>query len=130
MSKQEAIRNAEKEIENIWKAIELLEALPEFEGVEYSTSTNCLSSTVFANLPYDWNVYKQFRRLIGRGWRGGNWCDTQHHDDTVHHHQSLTHQDFEADLNISLCSEMEGSTCKRVQIGTKEVPVYEVTCGN
>jgi hypothetical protein len=36
--------------------------------------------------------------------------------------------DNKENFSVSMRSEIEGSTCKLQQIGTKEVPVYEVTC--
>lgn len=125
---QQAIQDSIKHITSIGDAICLLKTLPEFNQANYGVYSHSSCSEVTINLPFNWQVYKQFRPLLGKGWKAQGWLNTQHRDNTIHKHQRFTHPNFRSEIRISLCTELTGTTCHLEQVGEETKPIFKVVC--
>ncbi len=77
-------------------------------------------------IPYDITTLRRIRRLLGDGWQLKTiWGDSD--DDWkcfAYHHEDIKGPELWLAMHFS----EPGSTCQRVQVGTKEEPVYKVIC--
>lgn len=136
-AKDKVIQEAEGQIRNARKAINLMALLPDPEDfpfpVEYSIYATSVSSVVFASLPYDREVFEIFFQALSGEWvQDGKWINTQHGDSVIHRHCGFYPKGADrydsACLTISLGTDVPGAKCQLRQVGVKEVPVMEIAC--
>lgn len=123
-AKEQAIKKYDYEIANLQMMRQVLESLPDldkFEGGIFLTSSQNLRFDV----PYTPDAFTKFRQLLGKEWKrkGHEW--TSEDGDKYF---SFCHKETQVRLLLCLRPDLEGATCQRKQIGTKEIPVYEVIC--
>lgn len=131
---QKAISKAQQKIEGIQRVIEIARLLPESN---LPTRINIDEDGIFINLPYDINIYRQYRKLLGKNWQigGDTWTCTQHGGTSVSRHINFVPKSADYTkywdgpyLKVSLVTDVQGSTCQVKQIGIREVPILEVVC--
>ena len=126
---QKAIEKAQQEIERIRLSIELAQTLPESD---LPIKVGIADTTVHIDLPFNWDIFREYRHLLGRDWESsGEWVTTQLNDNSIHYHMTFKHKrqkEVYPQLMIALDSDSDRSVCQVKQVGVKEVPVMEVVC--
>lgn len=133
-TREVAIRMVEENIRLYRASLDLLTLVPQFEKARYYID----AGSVHVHLPFDWDIYKEYRKALGDQWKHvDDWTTTQHSGAFVSHHTNFLHISDPADkyfmtkrayLSVGLHTNLPGSTCKLVQTGTKEVPILSVEC--
>lgn len=77
------------------------------------------------DVPFTPTAYVEYRKALGDKWRKGaeGW---QNSDGDSYF--EFIHKATEIPLTLCLDAASKYATCKRVQIGTKEVPIFETIC--
>ena len=127
---QKAIEKAQVEIARFQATIEYAKLLPESDLPIKIVLT---STVIHVDLPFDWDIYREYRHLLGREWQTDNseWCTTQHKDNTIHRHMSFRRKgqkEVYPSLMVALDSDSDKSVCQVKQVGAKKVPIMEVVC--
>lgn len=131
---QKAISKAQEKIKGIQAVMSIANLLPESD---LPTRINIDEDCIFVNLPYDVNIYRQYRKLLGENWRIGedSWTCTQHGETSISRHINFVPKNAGYTkywdgpyLKVSLVTDIQGSTCQVKQVGVKEVPILEVVC--
>lgn len=120
--KESAINNARAEIQRLEDRIKAMESIPDglpFEGM-------CASEyTIIAYMPWDRERCTHAENmLIYDGWEFINDYDQDNGDRVIGYRKE------NEILKIFLDPTLRGSTCERVQVGTREIPLYEVRCAS
>lgn len=76
--------------------------------------------------PGDLALLRKIRRLLGHNWKYRRSHINESNGSKFMHYQHKNN--YKRDLNILIDSSLAGQSCQRVQIGTKEIPVYQIVC--
>jgi hypothetical protein len=122
-AKLKLMEDAEKELRDLTVLKDTIFALPDNIDATHAivyTSANTLIITI----PYDRLLMARIRQSLGHAWQfksagiGGN-------GDTMI--RSYINSKGTT-LSFHMKTDLYGSTCKRVQIGERTVPVYQIVC--
>jgi hypothetical protein len=119
--KKDFLDRTQKSIDRLHQLMALVNTLP--DG---------LSGTLWGDyelnlqMPFDPVLFAKVRRTLGKDWRFIGKSLSQEYGIAYRRYRCA--HDKTLTLSIALNTMKEGSTCRRVQVGTKEVPVYEVVC--
>ncbi len=125
MNKQQALKNSQAQIEKIKIGMALIELLPDMEQIERITAND---ETVHIVLPYNPEILRKYRELMGEDWNQNTSSTTHHNDGTISQCTSFTHKELPGDILVAMQTGLEGSTCEIKQVGEKTVPILEVVC--
>ncbi len=115
------IQTIEEEIAQLQALRAKLEQLP--DGLPSDVYLSSSEQVVF-RIPYSRPALRQFRHTLGKGWkRDGGWTAEDGRRFIEWRNESLGIR-----AGVCLKPDWEGSTCRKVQTGTKEVPLFEVVC--
>ncbi len=120
--KQQAHDQMQEEMQRYLNTIEAIDALP--DGLPVN-KIQVYAGGFAINLPHNPEVFKRVRRTMGRDWKfERRWTNT---DDGITYcvYRNAKRIEFVIRLKVYL----EGATCRKVQVGTATVPVYEIVCG-
>jgi hypothetical protein len=122
MSKQIAIENIQNRANLLLTMAGKLEAMIP-DNLPNEAEIWATEHDLRINLPFSLCLFKQVRKLLGRNWkRHRSFSNDQGRKFIIYLAQDKT------DLTICLEPEHENATCQRLQVGTKEIPIYRVTC--
>lgn len=129
---EQAENRANEMIKSIQAALDLANKLPVCDFAQYYIA----EEVVAVHLPFNWKLYRQYRKLLGNDWKTGDTWTTTQHEDYISKHKNFIPADSEAkswlyaDVYLKICldTNLVNSLCHIEQIGIKEMPVYEVKC--
>lgn len=132
MNRNEMKNDLENDVRAIRKLQEFIDLLPdalfEIPGAIVEPSTGGQNGWVHVELPYDSRALDLLEAAFSqKEWTLGNL--------TVHATRgdcklmSIYHQDFSGPhILIKFNPRLKGSHCELIQIGTREIPTYEIRC--
>ncbi len=122
--KKAALGNITRSMKRLKEKASFVKSLP--DGLPGSISA--WEYAVNIRIPYDINAIRNTRAMLGSDFEmtqkprvdsDGDWIATFFRkDDKERDHM----------VNIFAITSVDGATCRKVQIGTKEVPVYKIEC--
>ena len=122
-TREEAIRDALEEINNLQHYIEVLNELPDLP----SSATVFIShyGRVYINIPYNLGIYRPLRQqLAAVNWQAYSIINADNGD-------RYTEMRRNGDvLSVVMRPDVQGATCQLIKVGEKTEPVYRVQCGN
>lgn len=119
MWREQAIREYKREVDRLTVNKEVVEQLPDMP----LETAYALEHCVVGYIPWDRERYNQIEAILeGHGW---GWVGEHHNNDGS---RATTFEKDGHELIVYMDPNREGSSCKLVQTGTKETPVYEVRC--
>lgn len=121
--KQKAIKSLENEIGRIREQIERIKNLPDNLPGEI-TATFC-STLIY--LPYNLQVIRETRAMLGRDFGLTHKPGVDVDGDWVASLRGKG-ENWSNNVLIIASANRAGSTCRKVQKGTRQVPVYEIVC--
>lgn len=105
------------------KTIQAAKDLPEighlYTGIE--------AGRVRVDIPFTPTAYKEYRKALGSKWKQRSGMKQSTQNDVGDNYWYFIHENG-VHLTLCLDAASEHATCKRVQIGMKEVPVFETIC--
>lgn len=112
------------EIETYKSKLDIVESLPELGDLDIRSFV-ITNSGIGLFIPYDLALLSVIRKRLGRAWRfKHSWLDAGSGKLML----VYAEDSGRSDLSVHLEPLTDGATCRRVQTGTREVPVYAVRC--
>lgn len=117
-----AINDVKSQIASLERHLAILEALPPLPDYVIHIWASVNEVNIF--IPFDTEKLQEVRRLLGINFRR---VETRTYSDGS---KKLYRYEHKAGgfLDIILDPDQAGATCQRVQVGTREEPVYEIRC--
>lgn len=78
------------------------------------------------DVPFTPTAYAEYRKALGSKWQSKKESSWQTSDGDTYF--SFAHKKTGVFLALCLDATSEYATCKRVQVGTKEIPIFETIC--
>ncbi len=96
----------------------LIETYPQLDEFIESVSSD---GKIWVRLAYDKNMFANFRRILGEKWkRMSEW--------EINNGKGISYTYNNFIINVLLDTTVEGSICRKVQVGEKIEPVYKIIC--
>ncbi len=105
-----------------------LESIPD-GYVDFHTATS-KPGEIKLSLPYDIEILREFRRELGSQWQVDPARKYRHgraHSGGYRGYYYL-HSSLPVELTVYIDPTLDGSVCRRVQVGEVTEPVYEIVC--
>lgn len=100
--------------------LEILGTEPSSTVINFDYKGNLQLHLIF---PYSLDLLKDVRKSLGDKWK---FKSVSEHGWFIY--RTYVSEEYSFKLLLDLDSTYEGSTCQMVQVGTREIPVYEVVC--
>lgn len=132
MNREEMHVDCEKEVAMIRRLRDFIDLMPDalfaLPGADISPSMGGHGGWVHVNLPYDPEVMEQLRAVFsGSEWTLGRL--TTHANDGDCKLMCIYHESFSGPhVFVKFDPRMKGSHCQLVEVGTREMPVFEIRC--
>jgi hypothetical protein len=120
---EKLLKEIETEITLHRHVIDLLESIPELEGI-YNMFTYKPGSLIYS-MPYDLQMFERNKnKLVENGWEFDGDMEVKPFCGAIM--PEFTKEGIRISFQINPV--YSGSTCKRTVIGYEKTPIYEVTC--
>ncbi len=80
------------------------------------------------DVPFTPTAYTEYRKALGNKWRQRPGMNQVSQNDAGDSYWFFVHKETDVHLTLCLDATSEFATCKRIQIGMKEVQIFETTC--
>lgn len=80
------------------------------------------------DIPHTPTAYAEYRAALGNKWRQDTTLEQGRQNDRGDVYWHFTHKELDIEFTLCLDSKSEYATCTRVQVGVKEMPIFETVC--